>query len=187
MKGTPREKLQKLINRLNYNQLSLIDINVNQLVPWLRLNMPEVVAQLEPLGWDLSDDRTWYETAFISHVIRWYGNNVAIFITDSYLDYQLSQQVLACPIMEKFREAFNLQAHTSVLVDSTMFIEMDDLDSIYINLDFNKRYSSIDLSGYDENDELLPHLVSKWGFLEDEMGDNGDYIQWNDTYMIQIK
>jgi hypothetical protein len=189
MKKSVKLRFEALITKLNYPQIKLTEININQLIPWMRQNMPKVIEQLEPLGWDLSDEQTWLETMFISRVINWYGKNIAVFITDSYYAHQLSEELLSSPIMLDFWSKFNIASHTSVLVDSTMFIEMEALDDIYINLDFNPKhpYSLLDLSGYDEEDDLLPHLQDKWDFLTYEATEQGEYIPWNTMHYIQVK
>jgi hypothetical protein len=187
MKKSAKHRLEALVTKLRYQHIQLSEININQLVPWMRKNMPKVVEQLEPLGWDLSCDDTWLETMFISRVIKWYGKNIAVFITESYTDYKLSEELLSSPIMQDFWSKFNIASHTSVLVDSTMFIEEEALDDIYINLSFDKKqpYSLLDLSGYDENDDLLPHLQDRWDFLTYEYTDEG-YVPWTDMNHIQI-
>jgi hypothetical protein len=70
-----------------------------------------------------------------------------------------------------------------------MFIEAENLDDIYINLNFNSSnpYSLLDLSGYDDEDDLLPHLADKWEFLTFEAGENGEFSPWTNMHYIQVK
>lgn len=181
-----KDKFTKLIRKLQYSSISLGNINVNALIPWMRQHMPLVVDQLEPLGWDLTDDDTWLETMFISTIVNWYGNKVAVFITDSFLDYKISRQLLTSNIIKKFWDKFEISAHISILVDNTIFIESEDLDDLYSSIDWKNRYSFIDISGYDENDVLLPHLQRDWGFLENFPNDQGEYTDWSSINKLQL-
>jgi hypothetical protein len=182
-----QQRFRRLIKKLNYNQIQLENINVNELVTFLRTYMPKVVAQLEPLGWDLSQDDTWLETAFITSLTTFYGKRVLVFITDSYSDYKLVERVFESPIMRKLWKQFNIDAHTAVLVDSSIFIEPEQLDDIYINLDFECKWSLLDLSGYDENDELLSPYLETWGFLENGMKLEDEIEPWSMLQTMQVR
>lgn len=181
-------RFRNLISNLKYNQISLETHKLNvtgQLIPWMRKKMLPVVEQLEPRGWDVTDDNTWLNTMFISEVLTWYGKRVAVFITDSYVEYKTSKQLFTSPIMPGFWKQFGIDAHVAVLVDTTMFISAENLDDIYINIDWKSIYSLIDLSGYDDDDNLLPHLTESWGFLEDDCDAEGEFQEWSSLHKIQ--
>lgn len=160
------QRFKRVIQNLNYNQIRIEELNINRLVPWMRTNIPKVVEQLEPLGWDLGSEVTWLETMFINVVVNWYGNRVCLFVTDSYKDYELSKQLLSSPLMVKFWKEFDIQAHSAVLLDPFIFLEIEQLDDIYTGLNWKTRWSRLDFSGRDEDDNIVPGLQADWSFLD---------------------
>lgn len=185
---TVKLRFRELIANLKYNQVQLTTPKMNisgQLIPWMHKYMPSVVEQLEPRGWDLSDDVTWLNTMFITETLNWYGRKVAVFITDSFLEYKSARELYPTATMRKFWQQFGIEAHVSVLVDSTIFMAVENLDDIYASLDWDSTYSFLDLSGYDDDDKLLPHLEDRWGFLEDDKDDSGEFIEWNMLNKLQ--
>lgn len=179
MSGNVLSKFEKLVRRLNYNKIKLVDISIHKIQDWCYIHLPDIVSQLETLNWDLSREETWTETVFINFCLKWYDKNVALYITTSLIDFNLANKVIKTKKFFKFRKALNIDAQCIVLVDPTIFLEMEDLDTIYIALDFNKGYSGIDLSHYDEEDNLENELKEKWGWLEHEED------VWKDTQSMQ--
>lgn len=178
-----KTRFREMISNLNYSQIRLSTHTLNiggQVIPWMRSNMLPVVEQLEPLGWDLSEDKTWLNTMFITEILEWYGKKVAVFITDSFLEYQAPRELYKSSTMKGFWDVFGIDAHVSVLVDTTMFMTPENLDDIHVAMDLEKVYSFIDLSGYDDDDNLLEHLEPAWGFLS---ADNEE--EWSSIHKMQ--
>lgn len=180
-------RFREMVANLGYNQVKLTTHSVNvsgQLIPWMHKYIPSVVEQLEPLGWDLSDDVTWLNTMYITEMLEWYGRKVAVFITDSFTEYKGSRNLYETPAMRNFWSRFGIDAHVTVLVDTTMFMTAENLDDIYSSLDWSKIYSFIDISGYDDDDNLLPHLEDRWGFLQEVPDAQGVATEWTDLNKI---
>jgi hypothetical protein len=181
-------RFREMVANLSYNQVKLATHSVNvsgQLIPWMHKRIPSVVEQLEPLGWDLSDDTTWLNTMYITEILEWYGRKVAVFITDSFTEYKGSRILYETAAMRGFWKHFGIDAHVTVLVDTTMFMTPENLDDIYSSLDWDKVYSFIDISGYDDDDNLLPHLEDRWGFLQDVPDAQGNATEWTDLNKIR--
>lgn len=183
-----RDRFRNLVINLRYSQIRIATHHfpVSRLVSWMQRHMQPIVEQLET-EWDMSDERTWMENVFISHVIAWHDKKIAIFITNSYQDYRLSRTFYESRVSESFWREFGLHAHISVLVDSHIFIEPEGLDDIYAAIDWDKKYSLLDMSGYDDEENLLPHLKERWGFLESLLEDDGTYQEWSDIAKLQLR
>jgi hypothetical protein len=172
-----------MVRRLNYNQIKLVGINAEHVKQWSCEKMPLVIEQLEPLGWDLSKDTTWTETVFVSTVLDWYGNRIALFLTPSYTDFDLAKSVIKTKCFADFRKEFKIDVHATVLINPVIFLIPEDLDSLYVNFDFNKGYSAIDFSHFDDEDELEESYVEEWGWLQAE---DSDAIEWSGYQIKQI-
>jgi hypothetical protein len=172
-----RHKFNQIIRKLNYNQIKVLDIDSTKLEEWSYNNIPEVVKQLKPLGWDLEADSTWEETLFLNTIIKWYENKVGLYVTSSYLDYKLASSLLDTIEFSNLRKYFNLSNHSIILVDPIILIEIDDLDTLYCKLDFSKGYSSIDYSHYDnDKDVLYKEFLEEWNWLEAENQDENEMV-----------
>lgn len=161
-----QSKFENLVRNLNYSKLQIARINAESVKRFCIQEMPEVVSQLEDLRWTLSDDKTWLETVFVNVCMHWYDKRIALYITSSAVDFNLAKKVFSTRTFAKFRAKFKLDAHAAVLINPVIFLEAEDLDSIYINFDFDKGYSAIDFSHYDENDVLEETYENDWGWLE---------------------
>jgi hypothetical protein len=179
-------KFQRLIRKLNYSKIRLVDFNVFDIRDWCMRHMPQVVDQLEELNWDLSAEHTWTEAVFVNTAIKWYDKNVAVYITSSLLDYNLANKVIATTKFKCFRQRFFIDAQCIVLVDPTIFLEPEDLDLIYMAFDFEKGYSGVDLSHYDEEDNLDLDVQPEWGWLEEE-DEYWDSSQTERAYNQKVK
>lgn len=171
---TVKSKFDKLIKRLNYANVQLSTIDVTRIRAWCLKHMPKVVEELVSLGWDLEDRDTWLETVFVNTPMQWYGNNIGLYVTSSYTDYVLAKKVIKTPTFKKFRKDFNIDCHAVILFDPLMFIKAEDLDEIYLSFDFDKGYSFLDFSYYDDEDNLIDSVSSDWGWLTAE--GNSEFI-----------
>lgn len=159
-------KFKGLIRQLNYNQIKVVDTNTPLIKNWCISNIPKIVNQLEPLGWNLSKDETWEETILTNAFINWYGENIGVFVTSSFCDYRLAYSCYKSLEFKNLRDALNLKQQAVVLVDSTMFIEVNELDVLYENFNFKKGYSKLDLSHYDNKENIIPSHISEWSWLQ---------------------
>ena len=175
------EKFKQLVRKLNYNQICLFDIDSLRLKHWSLENIPIIANQLEELGWKLDKDETWEELVFINNTLSWYNKRISLYVTSSYLDFKLASSVLDSIEFKKLRNDFKLDYHAVVLVDPIIFLKEEDLDIIYSSLDIFsniKGYGSLDLSHYDDKEELEEDYSSEWGWLEAEVVE-GEYTQWD--------
>ncbi|MGL5923708.1 hypothetical protein [Chroococcidiopsis sp.] len=134
---------------------------------WSVSKMPEVVDQLQPRGWDLSKDDTWTETVFISTQLRWYNRNVALFLTTSYVDFNLAADLIQTPTFATLRQTLGLDVHAAILLNSVVFPQPEDLDVFYCGFDFKTGYGAIDFSHYDSEENLEEEYLEDWGWLSD--------------------
>lgn len=167
-----KTKFNQIVRRLNYNQITVLDIDAAKIESWSYKNIPDVVSQLETLGWNLDNDNTWEETIFLNSIIKWYGNRIGLYITSSYLDYKLAYSLLDTVEFSNLRKDFNLSNHTVLLLDPIILIDCEDLDSIYNNLDFTKHYGYIDYSHYDDKEQLYKDYLDEWNWLQAEDQDD---------------
>lgn len=170
-------KFESLIRGLHYNQIKLSYIDVEKIKQWAYTykNMPLVVQEIEELGWDLTDDRTWLENTFSNHVLNWYNKKICVFITTSLFEFNLCSKILKTSTFKNFRSVFNIDNHLNLLVHPVIFIEPDNLDDIYITLDFTKGYTCIDYSHCDEDGKIDEPYLDNWGWLEYTEADSEEW------------
>lgn len=178
------DKFHTLIRRLRYSQLRLYDLNAARIEEWCKENMPLVVEELKDLEWDLSVDETWYETVFINTTVHWFGKRIALYITSSAADFRLASRLFKTKAFAKLRKDFNFDTHAVVLLDTTIFLQPEDLDSIYLSFDFDKKYSSLDFSHYDEDDNIEEAYIPEWGWLtfDENTSEGWSVIQIEQAY-----
>lgn len=178
------DKFHQLIRRVNYSQIKLFDINTPKIQEWCKENMPLVVKELIQFGWDLTSDDTWLETMFLNTGIKWYDYYVGLYVTSSMLDFKLANRLLKTKCFSKFRKDFGLDVHHILLLDNTIFLEPNDLDNVYLSMDFEKGYSSLDYSHFDENDELEEFYVEDWGWLtyDEDIDEGWSVLQLKQVY-----
>lgn len=175
-------KFQTLVRTLNYTQIRIIDLDIYKTRVWMKNKMPMVVDEIATLGWDMSNDDTWSENIFINVFMEWYGKRIALFLTPSLLDYKLASRVLKYPKFKEYRKDFSIDVHAVVLLDPNIFLIPEDLDSLYCSFDFNKGYSFIDFSHYDEEDNLEQSYIDDWEFLQLEE----DGIEWSNLQIVSV-
>lgn len=163
-----RLKFERLIQRLNYSKIKITSINVTDLRKWCYANIPGVVKELKDLGHDLDDRDTWLETMFINCPMKWYDKTILLYVTSSYAAYFKAQQILKTKKFRQFRKDFNIDCHAAVLMDPIIFIKDYNLDDIYLSFDFDKGYSILDYSYYDEQGNLTEEVKEEWGWITNE-------------------
>lgn len=161
-------KFEYLVRKLNYSQIQLKTLDPVQIETWARETMPLVVKELKDLNWNLKDEKTWTEVVLSNALIDWYGRKVCLYITTSYLDFKLAQKIFKTRCFANYRKSFGIDAHSVVMVDPVIFLTPESLDSIYCSLDFDKGWSVLDFSHYDEEDNLEDEFEEEFGWLGDE-------------------
>jgi len=176
-------KFKKLIQQLDYSKVKLSHINLTEMRAWCYKHMPSVVEELVDLGWDIEDRDTWLEVMFINFCLTWYGKNILLYVTNSYVTYLKAKEVLQTKTFEKFVKEFNIDCHSVILVDSVIFLKEENLDDIFLSFDFNKKHSFLDFSFYDEDGNILEEAKEEWGWLAED-GDSSlvDNSQDPDNY-----
>lgn len=169
-------KFETLIRRLNYSCISFSTLDVSKIENWCRKEMPLVVEELVDNGWDLSKDDTWLTNTFTDYTLDWYDKRVAVFLTSSWQEYKLFSKVINYKKFQEFRKHFNIDMQVCLLVHPVIFLEIEDLDTIYLNFDFDKGYCHIDVSHFDDDDNLEENFDSSWSWL---MYDNSSNDEWS--------
>lgn len=170
-------KFENLIRKLNYDLVKFTALDVAKLETFYRTQMPGVVEELVEQKWDLSNDDTWLTNVFCDHVLDWYGNKVSVFLTNSWQEYNLFKRVINFPKFQLFREQFGINMQVCLLTHNVIFMRVEDLDTIYLNFDFDKGYCALDISGFDAEDNPLS---SEWDYLVAEGGQLGTE-NWENT------
>jgi len=173
-------KFQKLIRILNYSKIQLLELDPYKIKDWCALEMPGVVQELKDLDWDLTKIDTWFETVFLNTALTWYDKRIGLYITPSILDFNLGSKLIKTRKFKQLRTHLNLAAHSIVLIDPTIFLTAEDLDAIYLNIDFTKGTGSIDYSHYTEDELDLPYK-EEWGWLEEEE------LEWTTIQVKKVK
>lgn len=132
-------RLDLIIKKLDYSNITLSPlpkyVNLRQ---WSYDNMPGVVQEMEDLGQDLDEYETWLEVTFLQNIVKFYKKRVAVYLTSSYVDYIHSRRFLNSKVSDNFRNHFDLDCHAVILVHPVISITAEDLDDIYVSLDFDK-------------------------------------------------
>lgn len=184
-----RVKFDTLIRTLNYNCIKLRNgLDVEEIKAWANKRMPLVVQELEDNGWDFSNDDTWLENTFVTHVLDWYGKRVVLFITSSAADYELCKKTLKYKAFKDFRNKFKIDNHAALLLHPVIFMTANDLDDIFTTLDFKKGWSALDFSHFDEDEKLDEAYQEDWGWLSlnDDDDDEWDANQVAKAYSRSI-
>lgn len=171
-----KTKFENLVRNLEYNCIKLLNIDVEKVKEWSYFNMPLVVKEMEDLGWDLSNDTTWLENTFSNHLLSWYDKRIAVFITTSDFEFNLSKKVLNTKVFADFRRTFNLDMHLDLLVHPVIFLKPYDLDDLFVSFNFSRGWSAIDYSHCDEEGTIDEAYVEEWGWLEYE---DSDLDEWD--------
>lgn len=169
-------KFENLIRKLNYKQIQMTTLDVAKIEAWCKQRMPLVVDELIAEGWDLSNDDTWLTNTFCDHTIYWYGKKVNVFITPSLTDFNLFNKVINYKKFREFRNVFNIDMQCAILVHPVIFLGFQDLDTIYLNFDFDKGYCAIDMSHFDEEDELDDNVTEEYSWL---LYDSSNTDEWD--------
>jgi hypothetical protein len=172
-----------MVRRLNYPEITIKPINVERIKRWSETCMPDVIDQLHPRGWDLSKDDTWTETVFLSTQLSWYRRQVGLFLTTSYVDFNLASDLVKTKTFANLRETLGLDVHAVVLLNSTIFPQPEDLDVFYCGFDFTTGYGAIDFSHYDSEENLEEEYLEDWGWLSDSSDTSPE---WSSMQFIRV-
>jgi hypothetical protein len=163
-----RIKFEQLIRQHKDPEITFRNTpNGDNLARWVRAQMPGVVDELIDLGWNLQNEDTWLETVFVSHYVKWYGRNVAVFVTSSFYDYMLAERFLSTKTGALFRKQFNIDYHLSLLLHDYAFIEPSELDDIFLFMSPEQSWGLLDMSHVDDE-----KFSGFWAFLDEEEGGN---------------
>jgi hypothetical protein len=175
-------RFKELIRKLKYSQIQLFDVNATKIQYWCKKYIPEIYNQLEPLEWNLTKDSTWFETVLTNTFVMMYTFKVGLYITYSYTDWLLAEKVFATKAFAKFRKDFNLDYQVAVLLNPYIFIKAEELDLICLNL---SSYA-IDLSHFNEVDELDEDVKEEYSFLEYSLISKDDILEYEEWTPDQI-
>ena len=170
MKNDIRLRISSLINQLNYPQIKLKRLDINSLRNWCYTNLPKAVEKFKQNHFDLNEATTWEELAAYNTILQIYGRKVAIYFTFGWVEYQAVKEFIASRKGAKFREDFELDHHSAILLSPTTFFKAESLDEFWVSFDFAKGYNFLDYSHYNDDEDLDSDL-EEFQWLNDALAE----------------
>lgn len=160
-------RFNNLVTNLNYNQIKIENIDIPSLKTWTVTHVPELLSELTALKWNLQDTSTWHDIFFLNSIVSMYGRKTLLYITCSWIDFISSKSVITSPKFDIYKDIHNIDCHCILLLNPIIFLQISDLDVIY---DHVKQTDTcfLDLSCYDENEDIIPSKQEEWGWLSSE-------------------
>lgn len=151
-----RLRTANLIRQLDYPQIKLKRLDIDKLRNWCYINLPNAVKKFKHDQFDLDEATTWEEIAAYNTILQIYGRKVAIYFTFGWLDYQGVKEFIQSKKGAKFRQDFELDHHSAILLSPTTFFSAESLDEFWVSFDLKggKGYNFLDYSHYNENEDM---------------------------------
>lgn len=157
------DKFTALVRNLNYSQIKLVEFNFLKLKQWTEINKPKLFNEIKELEHDLDSEYTWQAIFYVNCVLKMYDKLIFLYITPSWIDWLSSNRTLY--VLDHFRNSFKVDCQCTLLINPTIFLQAEDLDILYNSLNFKSNYSHLDLSYYDDNEDIVEDKQEKWGWL----------------------
>jgi hypothetical protein len=156
LKTDIRLRVSSLIRQLDYPQIRLKRLDIDKVRNWCYINLPNAVAKFKRDRFDLNEATTWEEIAAYNTILQIYGRKVAIYFTFGWLDYQAVKEFIASRKGVKFRQDFELDHHSAILLSPTTFFSAESLDEFWVSFDIKggKGYNFLDYSHYNDDEDL---------------------------------
>jgi hypothetical protein len=156
LKTDIRLRVSSLIHQLNYPQIRLKRLDIDKVRNWCYINLPNAVAKFKRDRFDLNEATTWEEIAAYNTILQIYGRKVAIYFTFGWLDYQAVKEFIASRKGAKFRQDFELDHHSAILLSPTTFFSAESLDEFWVSFDLKsgKGYNFLDYSHYNDDEDM---------------------------------
>jgi hypothetical protein len=156
LKTDIRLRTANLIRQLNYPQIRLKRLDIDKVRNWCYINLPNAVAKFKRDRFDLNEATTWEEIAAYNTILQIYGRKVAIYFTFGWLDYQAVKEFIASRKGAKFRQDFELDHHSAILLSPQTFFSAESLDEFWVSFDLKggKGYNFLDYSHYNDDEDM---------------------------------
>jgi hypothetical protein len=170
-----RLRVSSLIRQLDYPQIRLKRLDIDLLRTWCNANLPKAVEKFKRDRFDLNEATTWEELACYNTILQIYGRKVAIYFTFGWLEYQAVKEFIQSRKGAKFRQDFELDHHSAILLSPTTFFSAESLDEFWVSFDLKngKGYNFLDYSHYND-DEDLDSDDEKYQWLNEALAEQED-------------
>jgi hypothetical protein len=151
-----RLRTANIIRQLDYPQIRLKRLDIDKVRNWCYVNIPKAVSRFKDNRFDLNEATTWEEIAAYNTILQIYGRKVAIYFTFGWLDYQAVKEFIASRKGAKFRQDFELDHHSAILLSPTTFFSAESLDEFWVSFDLKsgKGYNFLDYSHYNDDEDM---------------------------------
>lgn len=149
-----RLRVSNIINKLNYNQIKLKSLDSLAVKFWCYKHLPKAVEAFKRHRFDFDNPHTWEEIAAYNVILKMYGKKVAIYFTYSWLHFQDVKDFIQSKRGGLFRKDFGIDCHSAILLSPEIFFKAEALDEFWVNFDFEKGYSFLDYSHYNDDDDV---------------------------------
>jgi hypothetical protein len=170
-----RLRTANLIRQLDYPQIKLKRLDVDKVRNWCYINIPKAVSRFKDNRFDLNEATTWEELVCYNTILQIYGRKVAVYFTFGWLDYQGVKEFIQSKKGAKFRQDFELDHHSAILLSPTTFFSAESLDEFWVSFDIKggKGYNFLDYSHYND-DEDLDSDDEKYQWLNEALAEQED-------------
>lgn len=151
-----RLRTANIIRQLDYPQIRLKRLDIDKVRNWCYVNIPKAVSRFKDNRFDLNEATTWEELVCYNTILQIYGRKVAVYFTFGWLDYQGVKEFIQSKKGAKFRQDFELDHHSAILLSPTTFFSAESLDEFWVSFDLKggKGYNFLDYSHYNEDEDL---------------------------------
>lgn len=173
LKTDIRLRVSSLIRQLNYSQIRLKRLDIDKVRNWCYINLPNAVAKFKRDRFDLNEATTWEEIAAYNTILQIYGYKVAIYFTFGWLDYQAVKEFIQSKKGAKFRQDFELDHHSAILLSPQTFFSAESLDEFWVSFDLKggKGYNFLDYSHYNDDEDMDD---SQYDWLNEALAEQED-------------
>ena len=168
-----RLRVNNLIRQLDYPQIKLKRLDVDKVRNWCYVNIPKAVSRFKDNRFDLNESTTWEELVCYNTILQIYGRKVAVYFTFGWLDYQGVKEFIQSKKGAKFRQDFELDHHSAILLSPQTFFSAESLDEFWVSFDLKggRGYNFLDYSHYNENEDMDS---SQYQWLNDALSEQED-------------
>jgi hypothetical protein len=168
-----RLRTANIIRQLDYPQIRLKRLDIDKVRNWCYVNIPKAVSRFKDNRFDLNEATTWEEIAAYNTILQIYGRKVAIYFTFGWLDYQGVKEFIASRKGAKFRQDFELDHHSAILLSPTTFFSAESLDEFWVSFDLKngKGYNFLDYSHYNDDEDMDD---SQYDWLNEALAEQED-------------
>jgi hypothetical protein len=168
-----RLRVNNLIRQLDYPQIRLKRLDIDKVRNWCYVNIPKAVSRFKDNRFDLNEATTWEELVCYNTILQIYGRKVAVYFTFGWLDYQGVKEFIQSKKGAKFRQDFELDHHSAILLSPTTFFSAESLDEFWVSFDLKggKGYNFLDYSHYNDDEDMDD---SQYDWLNEALAEQED-------------